>query len=138
MTSQRDVVDLSRAVVVSPPGLSRVEQNAITMVIEEVEKRSLIRWSHVTAWPDTSDPVIVVGTAATLGGFAPSSTLDATDTSAPEGYRLRVGGADDRTVVSIVGNDARGVLFGVGHLLRTRHGGNHGCRGGPPICGAAG
>ncbi|MBI3697948.1 MAG: hypothetical protein HY238_24330, partial [Acidobacteria bacterium] len=86
-------LDLTRAVVVAAPG------KAATMLVEEVEKRSQIRW--VTAASRPSDrPAVVLERAA--GG--PS-----------EGYRIRV--ANGSVVVS--GNDARGVLFGAGHLLRS-------------------
>ena len=35
-----------------------------------------------------------------------------------EGFRIRVKPAKTAPAVLVIGNDARGVLFGVGHLLR--------------------
>ena len=115
----RELIDFSQATVVTPPNLSRVEANAIAMLIEEVEKRSLLRWNHVTAWPVEPGPLILVGTAPSLRALegTPAHLLAAT--TAPEGYQLRVSGDSGKIVVSIVGNDARGVLYGIGHLLRT-------------------
>src|SRR5205085_1968955 len=39
--------------------------------------------------------------------------------SGAEGYRLWTHLENGRTTVAVIGNDARGVLFGVGRLLRT-------------------
>jgi hypothetical protein len=91
--SQVAALDLTKAVVVS-------QQKAAGMLIEEVEKRTQVRWSIAQARPPAGAPVIEVR----LAGSGP-----------PEGYSIRVAGG----AVSVVGNDARGVLFGVGRLLRS-------------------
>jgi hypothetical protein len=88
-------LDLTRAVVVPPPSPSKAEQKAVAMLIEEVEKRSQIRW-------------------ATAASGSPAIMLRNVSIGPAEGYRIRV----DASNVEIAGNDARGVLFGVGHLLR--------------------
>lgn len=91
---QGSALDLSRAVVVS-------QQKAAVMLVEEVEKRTQIRWLVAQqARPSAGMPVIEVRLAGA---------------GLPEGYSIRVAGG----AVSVVGNDARGVLFGVGRLLRT-------------------
>ena len=90
---QVSALDLTRAVVVS-------QQKATAMLIEEVEKRTQIRWPTAQARPSSGVPVIEVK----LAGAGP-----------PEGYSIRVTGG----AVSVSGNDARGVLFGVGRLLRA-------------------
>ena len=65
------------------------------MLIEEVDKRSGIRWQAVAA---EGSPSIEIG-----HGNGPA-----------EGYAIRTGPHG----VTIAGNDARGVLFGIGRLLR--------------------
>jgi hypothetical protein len=90
-------LDLSKAVIAPHPSLGRTERKAVTMLVEEVEKRSQVRW---TMAQQPGSPGIVVSNT----GKGPK-----------EGYTIRVNGP----VVSIDGNDARGVLFGIGHLLRT-------------------
>src|SRR5579859_7450398 len=89
-------LDLNGAVVVTPSKLSGPEEKAIAMLVDEVEKRTGIRW-----------PV------------APSAAgvrIEVTDERAglAEGYHIEVAGDS----VRITGNDARGVLFGIGRLLR--------------------
>ncbi|MEZ5399345.1 MAG: glycoside hydrolase family 20 zincin-like fold domain-containing protein [Bryobacteraceae bacterium] len=89
--------DLSGATVVAPASLEAREKTAVRMLVEEVEKRSQIRW-----------PV-----AAQAGSGA---SISIAHRSGPaEGYSLRIDGAS----VRVEGNDARGVLFGVGRLLRV-------------------
>jgi hypothetical protein len=116
-------LDLSRAVVVTPANLSRPEQKAITMLVEEVEKRSGIRWEVKTALPGDGRPVVAVGQAVGLRGLAGLETeaaLKEQTTNPAEGFRLRArkGGT---AAVLLAGNDPRGVLFGVGYLLRQLH-----------------
>lgn len=113
------MLDLAEAVVVSPLELSSPERKAVEMLIDEVQKRTQIRWQHVHAWPSSSQPVIAVGPASALssfaGKFARELSSETTDNRA-EGYRLRVKPVS--SAVFVIGNDARGVLFGVGRLLR--------------------
>jgi len=114
-------LDLKQAVVVSPPGFSGPEAKAVLMLIDEVEKRTGIRWPSLNAWPAPNVPVVAVGPQAALNAFAgpylePLRALG--DFPGSEGYRLRVQASATNAVVFVVGNDARGVLFGVGRLLR--------------------
>jgi len=90
-TLRLPALDLSHAVVVASP-----HQKAITMLLEEVEKRTGIRWPVSNSAQDVRIEVL----------SRPSRPA--------EGYRIEVG----NSVVRITGNDARGVLFGVGRFLR--------------------
>ena len=92
-------LDLTNATVVTPPGLSAPEAKAVTLLIEEVEKRSGIRWDSALEHAPAAAP----------------ATIEIGRTSGPaEGYSIRTTGH----AVTISGNDARGVLFGIGRLLR--------------------
>jgi hypothetical protein len=114
-------VDLSRAVVISTPNLTKSTEKAVRMLVEEVDNRSMILWERVEKWPADKTPVIVVGPAdavhklLTQQGLklpAPAAKL------APEGYQIGALTEGATPIVYIAGNDARGVLFGVGRLLR--------------------
>ena len=98
----REALDLRSAVVVLPEQLSGPEQKAIQMLVEEVERRSLIRWSRVTRRPDGGAAIVI-----------------ARSSGPAEGYTIRTSGRTGEQQVTISGHDARGVLFGIGHLLRT-------------------
>lgn len=112
-------VDLAKAVVVTPSDLTHREQKAVAMLVDEVAKRTQIRWSVTTDWPKSSEtPVISIGQE-------PSLTKAFSQTSAPlkslamekgaDGYRVIV---ESPSTLVVAGNDERGVLFGAGRLLR--------------------
>jgi hypothetical protein len=114
-------LDLRNAVIVSAPDTSARQKQAVKMLVEEVEKRTNIRWPQVTEWPTTNVPVIAVGLSSAVheiaGPFA-DGLQPAPAPSAAEGYRLCVRKAENNPAVVVLGNDERGVLFGVGNLLR--------------------
>ena len=111
-------IELHNAVVVCPRSLSAPERKAIQMLQEEVQKRTQFSWPEAASWPRTGN-VIAVGPLHLLKQFAGSYASELrTSAAAPEGYRVTVRRQPDRSVILVVGNDARGVLFGVGRLLR--------------------
>jgi hypothetical protein len=99
--------DLTHAIVVAPAALSGPERKAVSLLIDSVRERTRITWPSVAASPGAGQPVITIQRA-------PAGTpLPA------EGYRLRTFDNGGAPGVQIVGNDERGVLFGVGGLLRA-------------------
>ncbi|HTQ56188.1 MAG TPA: hypothetical protein VMI94_17085 [Bryobacteraceae bacterium] len=84
-------LDLTLSRVFAPADLSAREAKAVAMLRDEVEKRSGIRW-------DTGPATVTIER-----GSGPA-----------EGYRIR----SDAHGVTVSGNDARGILFGIGRLLR--------------------
>ncbi len=114
-------IDLRAAAVLTPANLSTQERTAVRMLVEEVRKRSLVRLPVVTAWPSEATPVIAVGPLATARTWLGRAGPRAVNARPPgrEGYRLRVDRASRRgPTVLVLGADSRGVLFGVGRLLR--------------------
>jgi hypothetical protein len=114
-------LELKNAVVVAPAGLSARENKAVLLLIDEVELRTHIRWELRSSWPQTDSPVIAVGPRAALEDFAGRYYEDLAQDVEPtgrEGYRIRIKKDQGRSAVFVLGNDARGVLFGVGGLLR--------------------
>jgi hypothetical protein len=115
-------LDLAKAVVVVPADLSGPERKAVEMLVDEVHKRTLIRWPIVADFPADDVPAIGVGPRAALpriAGPVADRLAAKPDVQGKEGFRLCVlkeGRA--APTVCVVGNDARGVLFGVGKLLR--------------------
>ena len=114
------MADYSKALVVAPPGLSKPERKAVAMLVEEVQRRSRPRWNVVEEWDGSNQaPRVIVGSKATLKplaeklGEGPGSAKDG---ERPEGFRIWT--VKNRPTVVVEGNDARGVLFGVGRLLR--------------------
>jgi hypothetical protein len=115
-------IDLSRAVVVTPKNQSLQERTAVRMLVEEVEKRTRLRLAVTTAWPNDGTPAIGVGPLATAFAWASPAaraftSLSATPTA--EGYRIASGTHGRGPAILVLGADSRGVLFGVGRLLRS-------------------
>src|SRR5215813_14786674 len=100
-------IDLTKAVVVAPADFSGPENKAVQMLIEEVEKRTQLRWPRVNQAPNEGGPFISINRAAIKGGGKAPLVR--------EGYQIKTAG----NTVSVTGNDARGLLFGVGRLLRS-------------------
>lgn len=113
-------VDLSAAIVVSSAGASGAESKAVSVLIEEVAKRTGVTLPRTHRWPSEDAPVIVAGTKDSLGGIIdpPRAALSDIDRLQPEGYLLQVMQTETRAIVYIIGADARGVLYGVGKFLR--------------------
>jgi hypothetical protein len=112
--------DLTQATVVVAADSDVRQAKAVAMLVDEVEKRTGIRWSVSTEWPAADRPVIAIGLASTVDRFAApySKTLaESAGQLGPEGYQLRVIGDRAAATVIIAGHDPRGVLFGVGRLL---------------------
>ncbi|TVY11168.1 hypothetical protein [Paenibacillus cremeus] len=125
MASALQTVDLTCAVVVCSTSASAHETKAITVLIEEIAKRTgVVLTTERSVNTDVRVPTIIVGTKASLEELMKSrlphqELLDELPSPGAEGYRIVVGTpADQPPVVWVVGADARGVLFGVGHLLR--------------------
>ncbi|MHC5541253.1 regulatory protein RecX, partial [Singulisphaera rosea] len=112
------MLDLTDAVVVST-AKSGPEKKAVSVLVEEVQKRTLVRWAVSESWPEGQRPVIAVGPVSTLpklaGRFAEKFNADDVHPR-HEGFRIRT--ESDGPAVFVIGNDERGVLFGVGRLLR--------------------
>jgi hypothetical protein len=118
-----EIINLSRAVVISAPSLAKpggLAEQAVRMLVEEVDRRSMIRWERAVNWPQDKTPVIAVGLADDVHKLLDRQGVKRPALPAkpaPEGYQI---GVSDRAtpVVWAAGNDARGVLFGAGRLLR--------------------
>lgn len=102
--SSGENLDLTRAVIEVPLALSRREQNAVRLLVEEVALRSGVRWP-------------VVQTAAP-GASAVIRVTPRTGRPGREGYTLRTARSGRQAVVELAGADERGLLFAAGGLLR--------------------
>jgi hypothetical protein len=97
--------DLTRATVVAPANLTGPERKAVTLLVDAVRERTRLSWPVAAANPGQGKPVVAIRRTG--------------DKLAPEGYQLRSFDNGGAPGVEIVGNDERGVLFGVGGLLRA-------------------
>ena len=109
-------LDLKNAVIVTPLNPSLQEKTAVSVLVEEVFKRTQITLPVQSNMPASGTAAIVLGTSGKLSGLSPAMlNRMASAPSGEEGFRVQV--LDGNVVVA--GNDARGMLFGVGYLLRN-------------------
>jgi hypothetical protein len=108
-------LELERAVIVGPD-LIGPDRKAVQILVEEVEKRSGIRWRVSTTWPETNAMVIAVGTWTTLESLTKNTVRLPSRSTSSEAYRVinTVGEGDH--ALFILGSDQRGVLFGAGPI----------------------
>ncbi len=107
-------IDLKTAVIVAPSSLSAPELKAAVLLSDEIEHRTRIRLPIATRWP-ASGPAIFLGQESHLRAIAPFVRDRA-------GRRSRGLPHPDRgNTILVLGNDARGTLFGAGALLRRLH-----------------
>lgn len=113
-----EMVELNHTTVVIPSQLSDRERKAVSMLVEEVSRRTRLHWAVTSTWPATPGPVVVVTPSRATAKFSGKAGVDRgpAPPARPEGYRVWVTGT--APVVWVEGQDERGVLFGVGRLLR--------------------
>lgn len=115
------------ATVVTAPASSIQEKSAIRMLLDESAKRTGDRWKQSVKIPDRrSDNSdfgcwIVAANRKEIADELPATLLHRVTSvdGAPEGFALTTLRWNDHPLIVIEGADDRGVLFGVGYLLRT-------------------
>ncbi|MDD4889514.1 MAG: hypothetical protein PHU85_06255, partial [Phycisphaerae bacterium] len=119
------MIDLIHAIVRCPAMTGRHETKAADVLVKEIARRTGLTLGRSSAASPGGRSAILVGTESSLlrAGLLPASLageLEALDRPGPEGYRL-IARRGTPPIVAIVGSDARGLLYGVGWLLRKLH-----------------
>ena len=116
-------IDLTAAtVVVRENGAPVAEKTAVTVLVEEAEKRTGVRWTQRAGWPESGAVVVATSNLDDVAGGenAPDEIRKSVTRLKREGFVIAVDVTRPKQpVVWVVGADARGVLFGVGKLLRV-------------------
>ncbi|MCA9041513.1 MAG: hypothetical protein KDA65_14265 [Planctomycetaceae bacterium] len=106
-------IDLTNAIVVVQ---NENNHAASQLLIDEVAVRTGLNWKRTTNWPDQKTIV-----ALTSDRTASANNLTSKEHTAhkPESYHVQVQQRENgQTIVWVAGHDDRGLLFGVGALLR--------------------
>lgn len=118
-------LDFSGATVVIRGGeLPAAEKIAPTILTEEIAKRTGLKWAVTDEWPVNAKAVIALSVKSTSPGWGkqiPAAALGSPALSKAEGFSIRVRAktADQPPAIFITGADPRGVMYGVGELLRS-------------------
>ncbi len=113
------MMNLGNAKIISFEKKDPLVQNAITILQEEISKRSNITLSKGNKIPQQTQSAIIVGLEKGLDKFPLEyrQLLATMPQITQEGYKITV--VPKKDVVLVVGNDSRGVLYGIGKLLRN-------------------
>jgi len=111
-------MDFSNAKIVNYTANSRQDKAAIQLLTEEIAKRSGTEFIVEDRMPpDHSSPLIIVGTSESLQRNHPQGNpIAANDVGKPDGFQIQY--LAESRALYIIGNDSRGLLFGVGYFLR--------------------
>lgn len=117
-------IDFSNAIILSPREPDAATATAVRVMAEEVQRRTGIQLEQGHEWPDDNRPVVAVliraESAPLLSALAGDNSLHALremENCGADGYRVLVAGGK-QPVAIIDGADRRGVLYGIGKLLR--------------------
>lgn len=110
--------DLHAAVLVVSPRATPRERKAVQVLVEEVYKRTWVTLPVQTTWPAPGHAVISVARIGSFPGGGPALPTTGLTPPGAEGFQLAAGAHGSAAHVAVAGADERGVLFGVGRLLR--------------------
>lgn len=113
-------LDLTGARVIADPNLRGPAARAVSLLVDEVNRRTRISWHAVPPSPSPEAPLVLLGTVKSLPALGNTFglRLEPGETFGAEGYRIGTDRLGSRPVVWVAGNDDRGVLFGAGRLVR--------------------
>jgi hypothetical protein len=111
-------IDLSKAQIYCPIKDPEIRLRTLEILQQEVAKRSQVQWPIVKKAPKTGQATINLTTEKELTTVPESlrAAVNGMTVTRSEGYKLVI--EEKTNTVLIVGNDARGLLYGVGRLLR--------------------
>lgn len=115
------MIDLGRSQIISLEKKDPLVMTAITVLQEEIGKRSNIVLTKGSRFPKQAQSAIIIGLEKGLDKFPTEyqQILASMPEIKAEGYKIAV--VPTNNVVLVVGHDSRGVLYGVGKLLRNLH-----------------
>jgi hypothetical protein len=116
-------LNLTKSAVLVVPGPGGLEYKAAEILVEEVRRRASIRWPTVTQPMPGNAPLIVLCQAAAIHEIPFNVTelahqLAEVQEFPADGFRIFTSTHNSPAKVYVIGNDARGVLYGAGFLLR--------------------
>jgi hypothetical protein len=110
-------IDLKVCTVVIAENASRRERKAAMVLMEEVQKRSQLRWPIQSQAATASGTTIYLATRTSVPKLPSKFVKQAVTT--PDGFSITSGTDANGRWIAVVAADERGLLFGVGKLLRT-------------------
>ncbi len=113
-------IDLGGATIVVPQAdAPAVVGTAATVLAEEIASRAGQKLAIGETWPEKGTAIVLATYAeGALAGLPVPEVAADHPVRKPEGFWLHATEAEGKPVLWVLGNDGRGVLFGVGAILR--------------------
>ena len=117
---ERSGVDLRECMVVLSSSASVRESKAAQVLVEEAAKRCGISWSVASSGKQVARVTIYLATRQSINALPARNVVPevALRGLKPDGFLLRSGQGAGGQWITVFGADERGLLFGVGKLLR--------------------
>lgn len=117
----QNTLDLSQAnIVISAQIKSPIQETAANILVEEIKKRTDLQLGSNNNWDSKTTIALTLANEKELFGTkVPARDGENTPELKKEGYRIFHEITDNQNTLWIIGADARGVLYGIGKLLRT-------------------
>lgn len=117
--SAQNIAFSNAEIIVSGNIKSPVKETVVQVLQEEVGRRTAINLPVVSKWGKSVIVLATKGDTEINGVSAPHRTGENLPENNPEGFRVVVQNQSGKQVLWLIGADQRGVLFAVGHFLRT-------------------
>lgn len=116
----QEKLNLARAnILISPQIKSPIQETTEEILVEEIEKRTSIHLQVADNWEGNTTLAIALENDNDLyGKKLPLNSKRVSEGLKEEGYRIFHEGEGKQHTIWIIGADTRGVLFGIGKLLR--------------------
>lgn len=110
-------INISNAsIMVSSSIKEPVHTTIISMLKEEINKRTNLKMIVTKDWKPSITIAIVKSSDQSLNGIQTPALID--EPTHKESYRIEFQGDSKRPILWLIGTDERGVLYAAGHLLR--------------------
>ncbi len=115
-----DGTDLSNATILMSPSLEKsFRETAGSVLLEEIEKRTQLKLSVDDTWKKETIIALVLAKENQLYKESIPVRPDDSPEYQKEGYRLVHEAKNGKNILWVIGADQRGILYGIGKLLRT-------------------
>ena len=118
---QQKTLDLSQAnIVISAQIKSPIQETAASILVEEIIKRTDLQLELNNNWDSKTTIALALANEKELfGKKVPARDGENTPESKKEGYRIFHQKDGDKNTLWVIAADKRGILYGIGKLLRT-------------------
>jgi hypothetical protein len=120
MVAAAQTIDFSRASISVSPGIrSPVRETLVRVLQEEVAERTSINLPLTSIWESLTIALVTLKDEELNGIKVPKRSGDDLPETRTDGFQIYVDKTNGKDILWMIGADERGVLYAIGHFLRT-------------------